>query len=218
MRALIPILIFFSPALVSGQPLCTYLKNGVTTISSKPVPGAKKLGCLWGESKGTQKRPRRSKRSRPSKNTTAGGPSKGLTKAALRARRYEAFVTEAAETYQLPEALIWAVMKVESHFQPHVVSHKGALGLMQLMPFTAAEMGVEDPFDPWQNIMGGARYLRILANRFDGDTVKMISGYHAGGGAVNRANGIPYRETGEYLRRVLNAYYAYQVRPPTKVK
>ena len=109
-------------------------------------------------------------------------------------------------------------MKVESHFQPHVVSHKGALGLMQLMPFTAAEMGVDDPFDPWQNIMGGARYLRILANRFDGDTVKMISGYHAGGGAVNRANGIPYRETGEYLRRVLNAYYAYQVRPPTKEK
>ena len=210
-------LLCFCPALVSGQPLCTYLKNGVTTISSKPVPGARKLGCLWGERK--KEAHRRSPRKRTSsakKSRKSGG--KRLSKAAQRAQRYESYVAEAAELYQLPEALIWAVMKVESHFQPHVVSHKGALGLMQLMPFTAAEMGVDDPFDPWQNIMGGARYLRILANRFDGDTVKMISGYHAGGGAVNRANGIPYRETGEYLRRVLNAYYAYQVQPPTKVK
>ena len=118
----------------------------------------------------------------------------------------------------LPEALIWAVMRVESDFQPHVVSHKGAMGLMQLMPGTASDMGVEDPFDPWQNIMGGSRYLRLLANRFGGDTVKMIAGYHAGGGAVSRSNGIPYRETGEYLRRVLNAYYAYQERPPTRVE
>ena len=133
-----------------------------------------------------------------------------------RALRYKAFVEKAAEVYDLPEALIWAVMRTESSFVPTVVSHKGAQGLMQLMPGTAKDMGVSDPFDPEQNIMGGARFLRLLANRFDGDTVKMIAGYHAGGSAVDKANGIPFEQTGEYLRRVLNAYYAYQKKPPTE--
>ena len=133
-----------------------------------------------------------------------------------RAQRYATIVREAAAYHSLPEALIWAVMKVESHFQPHVVSHKGAQGLMQLMPDTAAEVGVTDSFDPRQNIFGGTRYLRLLANRFDGDVVKMVAGYHAGGGAVNRVGGVPYQETAEYLRRVLNAYYKYQSTPPTE--
>lgn len=136
--------------------------------------------------------------------------------AAARARRYTAFVQAAAVHYGLPEALIWAVMRTESHFKPHVVSHRGAQGLMQLMPTTADEMGVTDPFDPEQNIYGGARYLRILANKFDGDLVKTLSGYHAGGGAVSRSDGIPYTQTAEYVRRVLNNYYAYQKRLPTQ--
>ncbi len=136
--------------------------------------------------------------------------------AAARARRYTAFVQAAAAHYGLPEALIWAVMRTESHFKPHVVSHRGAQGLMQLMPGTAGDMGVEDPFDPEQNIFGGARYLRILANKFDGDLVKTLSGYHAGGGAVSSVDGIPYTQTAEYVRRVLNNYYAYQKRLPTQ--
>lgn len=133
-----------------------------------------------------------------------------------RARRYTAFVESAAAHYRLPEPLIWAVMRTESNFQPHVVSHRGAQGLMQLMPTTAEEMGVDDPFDPEQNIFGGARYLRILANKFDGDLVKTLSGYHAGGGAVSSVDGIPYTQTAEYVRRVLNSYYAYQKRLPTQ--
>ena len=133
-----------------------------------------------------------------------------------RARRYTAHVKAAAAHYGLPEALIWAVMRTESHFKPHVVSHRGAQGLMQLMPGTAGDMGVTDPFDPEQNIFGGARYLRILANKFDGDLVKTLSGYHAGGGAVSSAGGIPYSLTAEYVRRVLNNYYAYQKRLPTQ--
>lgn len=136
--------------------------------------------------------------------------------AAARARRYTTFVRAAASHYGLPEALIWAVMRTESHFKPHVVSHRGARGLMQLMPTTGEEMGVTDPFDPEQNIFGGARYLRILANKFDGDLVKTLSGYHAGGGAVSRSDGIPYTQTAEYVRRVLNKYYAYQKRLPTQ--
>ena len=109
-------------------------------------------------------------------------------------------------------------MKVESDFQPTVVSEKGAQGLMQLMPGTAGDMGVSDAFDPQQNIMGGARYLRVLANRFDGDMVLTLSGYHAGGGAVSRHGGIPYDQTAEYVRRVLNAYYEYQQSSPVNPK
>ena len=123
-------------------------------------------------------------------------------------------VQQAAAHYSLPEALVWAVMKIESGFNPTVVSHVGAQGLMQLMPGTARDMGVSDPFDPVQNIYGGARYLRMLANRFDGDIVLTLSGYHAGGGAVDQVGGIPYTQTAEYVRMVLNAYYAYQKQLP----
>lgn len=125
-------------------------------------------------------------------------------------------VKQAAEYYSLPEALVWAVMKIESGFNPTVVSHAGAQGLMQLMPGTAGDMGVTDPFDPTQSIFGGARYLRMLANRFDGDLVLTLSGYHAGGGAVDSVGGIPYTQTAEYVRMVLNAYYAYQRQLPAQ--
>ena len=198
------ILMFLAPSIGQAR-LCTYLKNGVSTISSKPIAGAKRLGCLGRKNTKTRSKAKKSKSALRTSDS-----------ARRKARRYASFVRQAAETYSLPEALIWAVMRTESGFDPTVVSHKGAEGLMQLLPKTARSMGVEDSFDPKQNIMGGARYLRLLANRFDGDTVKMIAGYHAGGGAVSAANGIPYERTGEYLRRVLNAYYAYQNKLPTE--
>lgn len=150
---------------------------------------------------------------RARKRTRTRGPEP--IDAAQRARRYGRIVKAAAAYYALPEALVWAVMKTESNFYPHVVSNKGAQGLMQLMPGTAGDMGVDDAFDPEQNIFGGARYLRLLANRFDGDLVKTLSGYHAGGGAVSSVDGIPYTQTAKYVRAVLNRYYAYQKKPPT---
>ncbi len=103
------------------------------------------------------------------------------------------------------------MIKIESDYSPRVVSHAGAMGLMQLMPRTAASMGVRDPFDPRQNILGGSRYLRILANMFNGDLVLTIAAYNAGEGAVMRYNGVPpYEETQRYVRRVLDRYYHYQ--------
>lgn len=124
---------------------------------------------------------------------------------------YDAHIREAAQLYQLPEAFIRAVIKIESDYSPRVVSHAGAMGLMQLMPRTAASMGVRDPFDPRQNILGGSRYLRILANMFNGDLVLTIAAYNAGEGAVMRYNGVPpYEETQRYVRRVLDRYYHYQ--------
>ncbi len=128
-----------------------------------------------------------------------------------RYRRYDAFIREAAALYQLPEAFLRAIMRVESDFNPTVVSRAGAIGLMQLMPRTAASMGVRDPFDPRQNILGGARYLRILANLFQGDLILTVAAYNAGEGAVKRYRGIPpYAETQRYVRRVLRHYYRYR--------
>lgn len=128
-----------------------------------------------------------------------------------RYNRYDAFLLEAAQLYQLPIALLRAVLHVESDFDPNVVSEDGAMGLMQLMPFTAQKMGVEDPFDPRQNILGGARFLRILANQWNGDLVLTIASYNAGAGAVERYRGVPpYGETRRYVQRVLQRYYAYR--------
>lgn len=128
-----------------------------------------------------------------------------------RVRRYDAFIREGALLYRLPESFVRAVMRVESNFYPDAVSNRGAMGLMQLMPATAKSMGVLDAFDPRQNVLGGTRFLRVLANSFGGDLVRTIAAYNAGPGAVQRYNGIPpYAETRRYVQRVLTHYYAYR--------
>lgn len=124
--------------------------------------------------------------------------------------RYDAYIIEASLLYQIPEALVRAVIQVESNYDPNVVSWAGAQGLMQLMPQTAARMEVTDPFDPRQNILGGTRYLRYLANLFQGDLVLTLAGYHAGEGAVLRYQGVPpYSTTHSYIRRVIEYYYRF---------
>ncbi len=128
------------------------------------------------------------------------------------AQRFREHVKAAAEKYQLPEALLLAVMTVESNGDPRALSEKGAVGLMQLMPGTARDMYVSDAWAPEQNIDGGARYLRILANQYDGDMVKTLAAYNAGPEAVRRAGGavpdIP--ETREYVRKVVALYQVFK--------
>lgn len=125
-----------------------------------------------------------------------------------RYRRYDAYFQEAARLYRLPVAFLRAVTRVESDFYPNVVSRTGAMGLMQLMPRTAASMGVRNPFDPRQNILGGARFLRILANRFGGDLVLTVAAYNAGEGSVRRYRGVPpYASTQRYVRKVVHFFY-----------
>jgi soluble lytic murein transglycosylase-like protein len=129
--------------------------------------------------------------------------------------RYDSHILEAARLYQLPEAFLRAVMHVESNFDPNVVSVDGAMGLMQLMPFTAQMMGVTNPFDPRQNVLGGARFLRILANQWNGDLVRTLASYNAGSGAVERYNGVPpFAETRRYVNRVIQHYYEYRAKTP----
>ena len=125
--------------------------------------------------------------------------------------RYDAHIGNAAALYQIPVALVRAVIKVESDFDPRAVSPANARGLMQLVPSTAQRMMVNDVFDPRQNIYGGVRYLRILANLFNGDLKLTLAAYNAGENAVIRHGGIPpYTETQQYVKRVLTYYRQYR--------
>jgi soluble lytic murein transglycosylase-like protein len=128
-----------------------------------------------------------------------------------RFNRYGDDIREAATLYQIPEELVRAVIKVESDYDPRAVSRVGAQGLMQLMPETAERMQVRDSMDPRENIMGGVRYLRVLANMFNGDLQLTVAGYNAGENAVVKHGGIPpYDETEDYVVRVLTYYRRYR--------
>ena len=120
---------------------------------------------------------------------------------------FSAEIAAAAERYRLPTALLRGVLTVESGGNPLAVSNKGAVGLMQLLPETAKAMGVDDLYDTAQNVMGGARFLRVLANRFDGDLVKVLSAYHAGSTRVLGRDATPFAATDDYVRKVLKIYY-----------
>jgi soluble lytic murein transglycosylase-like protein len=124
------------------------------------------------------------------------------------------FIKEASRRFRIPEALIKAVIAVESDFDERAISGAGAQGLMQLMPGTAKDLGVLDPFDPYDNISGGTKYLRQLANQFEGDVVLMLAAYNAGHNLVGKINRVPnIRETRNYVRRVLTLYKHYQDHP-----
>jgi len=119
---------------------------------------------------------------------------------------YNETIAEAADLYRLDPNLIRAIILAESAFNPFAVSRAGAQGLMQLMPALAEELNVLDPFDPRQNIFGGARYLRQLLDLHKGNVNLAVASYNAGPGAVDRFNGIPpYRETRNYVKKV-NAF------------
>ena len=125
---------------------------------------------------------------------------------------YLPLARDAARAYSVPLPLVLAVMKVESGFNSRAVSEKGAQGLMQLMPATAADLGVVDPFDPRENIRGGARYLRSLMDSFGGDTPRALAAYHAGVGRVRKSGGAaPFETTRRYVACVLQVYRRYQV-------
>lgn len=126
--------------------------------------------------------------------------------------QWDATIRAAAEQYKLPVPLLKAVMAVESNFDHQAVSEAGAMGLMQLMPGTATDMYVADPWNPEENIRGGARYLRILANQYQGDLVLTLAAYNAGPEAVRRAGQRVPRipETQEYVRKVVALYNVFK--------
>jgi len=130
--------------------------------------------------------------------------------------RIISWVRRLAPDYGLDPNLILAIIKTESNFDPHARSSRNALGLMQLIPSTAARFGVKDRADPLQNLHGGMAYMRWLLSFFQGDLRLSLAGYNAGEGAVEKYLGVPpYRETQTYIRKVLRAY-GRETHPPVK--
>ena len=131
-------------------------------------------------------------------------PDPGRPGPARAPARYADLVQELAARHGVNPALVEAVMRIESGFDPNAVSPKGAAGLMQVMPRTAARLRVPDRFDPRSNVSGGVRHLRHLLDRYRGDVALALAAYNAGEGAVDAHGGIPpYPETARYVRRVL---------------
>ena len=119
--------------------------------------------------------------------------------------RFSNFVDASSKKHGVDPNLIHAVIQTESHYQPHALSSKGAQGLMQLMPRTAKQLGVSDPFDPSQNIEAGTKYLAHLLRQYDGNTKLALAAYNAGEGAVEKFDGIPpYSETILYVQKIEN--------------
>jgi soluble lytic murein transglycosylase-like protein len=133
--------------------------------------------------------------------------STGNSWQADRVFKHELFVRQVSAKYMVDAELIKAVIYAESKYNEHAVSKAGAMGLMQLMPLTAKHLGVEDPFDPQQNIEGGVRYLRYLLERFGGNVEYAVAAYNAGPGNVDKYGGVPpFGETRRYIKRIFERY------------
>jgi soluble lytic murein transglycosylase len=128
------------------------------------------------------------------------------------AKSFEDDIRLASERYSIAYPLLKAIIKAESDFNPRAISKKGAMGLMQIMPATIKALNISNPFDPQENILGGARYFREMLDRFEGQLSLSLAAYNAGPTAVERYDNRipPYRETEKYVERVLRYYSAYQ--------
>jgi len=144
---------------------------------------------------------------RTAQGSFASSPEMSAAQQANR-EKIEQMIREVSARYRVDPALVRAVMQTESNWNSTAVSRKGALGLMQLGPGTAQQLGVNNAFDPKQNLDGGVRYLHMLLERYNGDLDKSLAAYNAGPGAVDRAGGIPrFRETRDYVQKVTDSYF-----------
>jgi len=167
-------------------------ESGVLTLSDKPLGEGAQAYSVAGAS---------------GYRTTLPGtlsPAEGGTLRKVRPSIWDDVIEERAAAHGVRAELVRAVIQVESGFNPRARSPKGAMGLMQLMPGTAADLGVGNPFDPEQNIRGGVAYLRSLLDQFNGSEELALAAYNAGPGAVTRYGSTvpPYRETRDYVQKV----------------
>jgi len=134
-------------------------------------------------------------------------------------RLYHPIILQEADRHEIDPALVKAIIMAESGYNPNAISDKGAIGLMQLMPSTAQALGVEDAFNPQQNISGGVRYFKKLVNRFDGNIKLALAAYNAGSKKVRHYQGIPpYKSTHHYIEKVFKYYKQYKNQMTDKMK
>ena len=195
-RSLLVVLLLVSLPAVAAGGIYRYVEKDGTVVYTNVPPAGRKAQKL----KGTFH--------------AAPRPSEPARLRARPTQELDAHIEAASKRYKVPASLVRAVMHAESNFDTRALSPKGASGLMQLMPETAREMFVRDIFDPQQNIEGGTRYLRLLANQYGGDMVKMVAAYNAGPEAVRKYGGNipPYAETQAYVRKVIQLYFHYKER------
>ena len=126
-------------------------------------------------------------------------------------KKYDGIIQEASDTFGLSFPLLKAIIKVESDFNSRAVSRKGALGLMQIMPQNLRAFNIREPYDPKDNIMGGARYFKSLIKRFEGKLPLALAAYNAGPTIVDKYRNIPpIKETEEYVKKVMKYFYLYK--------
>ena len=174
----------------------------------KTAPGAKRSGVASASTDATQPSTSVQRTSLSFEPLTTGDVASSLRGFTTGNAQVDGYIMDSATRHGLDPLLIYSVMHQESSFKQRAISHKGARGLMQLMPGTAARFGVTNIFDPKQNIEGGSRYMKFLLNRFDGNLSLALAGYNAGEGAVDKYGWRipPYAETQEYVRRISRRY------------
>lgn len=190
------------------------VQAAVRKIVSKPIPVPGYLPMeepaeLPGEVLPEQNQPTGKK---PEKTTVAGSNTGSpFAKCSKAECKFNSIVARASKRYQVEPALIKAIIMAESGYNPRAVSNKGAMGLMQLMPVTAAELGVEDVFNPEHNINGGVRYYKKLLKRLNGDVELALAAYNAGIQTVKKYRGVPpYKATRHYIKKVFHYYRLYK--------